>query len=172
MRLRCILVSFKDTFKGYFKTVTWGDVTVYVSLFSGAMNRLYDGTWGKWHYSLSGCDIFMFESFWPFQWTYHMSRLSNDLQHCEISGRKDKSPHGLEILISRDLCHQVLFTDTCSHLTCLPWRVDSKQRTQKFWLHRSNLCIVSGTEMPLSRASRGSAGCWFDSLWGWWSQLV
>lgn len=66
----------------------------------------------------------------------HVTCPDSTMMLCEISRRKDKSPRDLEILISRDLCHQVLFTDNV--LTCLLLRsqlpgldADSKQRKRK-----------------------------------------
>ena len=70
MRLSCILVPFKDILKGYLKTLTWGDVIVYVRLFSGAVNRLYDFAWGKCSDSCSGYDIFRVLVIMALYWTY------------------------------------------------------------------------------------------------------
>lgn len=55
VRVRCMLVSFKAMFEGYFKTVTSGDVTVYVGLFSAAVNRLQGCTGGGGEVALFLC---------------------------------------------------------------------------------------------------------------------
>lgn len=41
------MLPFKDILKGFFKTVTCVDGTVYVRLFSGAVDRLSDLPWGS-----------------------------------------------------------------------------------------------------------------------------